>query len=84
MSSLNAPRKTRHLSDLTIFFCYLPLAHLFEVEIAPKLLFACRRKKAIVMEYVNQTVSQHFEALNSHFSLKTILMLAINMVTLMS
>jgi serine/threonine protein kinase len=46
----------------------------------PKLITSCKRQKAIVMEYLSESLSQKFENFNHHFSLKTILMLALNIV----
>jgi serine/threonine protein kinase len=46
----------------------------------PQLIAACKKDQAIVMQYLCDTVAQRFEKSNYTFSLKTILMLAMDMV----
>ncbi|KAJ3345243.1 hypothetical protein HDU91_007425 [Kappamyces sp. JEL0680] len=46
----------------------------------PKLLLALKKKKTLVMEYLSDTVATRFERCGYKFSLKTICMLAMNMV----
>lgn len=46
----------------------------------PELIMACRKKKAIVMDFLSETLSLKFEKCGYDFSLKTIVMLAIDMV----
>jgi serine/threonine protein kinase len=48
----------------------------------PKLIMGCRRKRALVMEYLNDTLSMQFEKCAFSLSLKTILMLALDMLNL--
>jgi serine/threonine protein kinase len=46
----------------------------------PKLLCALKKRKTIIMEYLGDTVAVKFEQAQYRFSLKTVLMLALNMV----
>lgn len=46
----------------------------------PKLICACRKSKALVMEYLSESLSHQFEKCQYKLSLKSCLMLAINMV----
>lgn len=46
----------------------------------PKLICACRKSKALIMEYLSEPLSLQFEKSGFRFSLKTCLMLAINML----
>lgn len=46
----------------------------------PKLLFACKKQKALIMEHLSETIAIKFENSNFKLSLKTILMLALNIV----
>lgn len=46
----------------------------------PKLLHACKKQKTLIMEHLSETLSAKFEKCNFHLSLKTILMLAMNIV----
>jgi serine/threonine protein kinase len=46
----------------------------------PKLICACRKSKALIMEYLSDPLSLQFEKAGYKFSLKTCLMLAINML----
>ena len=46
----------------------------------PKLISACRKSKVLVMEYLSEPLSLQFEKCGFKFSLKTCLMLAINIL----
>ena len=46
----------------------------------PKLICACRKSRALVMEFLSNSLSHQFEKCRFKLSLKTCLMLAINMV----
>ncbi|KAJ3118167.1 Casein kinase I isoform gamma-3 [Phlyctochytrium bullatum] len=46
----------------------------------PRLIAYCRRQKVIAMDFLSETLAHQFERLNFTFSLKTILMLSINML----
>lgn len=48
----------------------------------PQLIIACRRKRALVMEYLNDTLSQQFEKCQLRLSPKTITMLCLDMLSL--
>lgn len=48
----------------------------------PKLIVALKKRKALVMEYLSDTISARFERNGYRFSLKTICMLAMNMMSL--
>ena len=50
------------------------------VGYTPKLIMALKKRKALVMEFLSDTISTRFERSGYHFSLKTICMLALNMV----
>ena len=52
----------------------------FDLGRTPKLIMACRRKKALVMEYLSDTLANRFEKCQFKFSAKTLLMLAMDMV----
>lgn len=49
----------------------------------PKLVAVCRKSKGIVMEYLPDTIAHRFEKCKMKFSLKTILMVAIDMVIIL-
>lgn len=46
----------------------------------PKLIMALKKRKVLVMEFLSDTISARFEKCGYRFSLKTICMLAMNMV----
>ncbi|KAI9193100.1 kinase-like domain-containing protein [Polychytrium aggregatum] len=46
----------------------------------PKLIASCKKKNVLIMEYLSDTLSKQFERCNYRFSVKTILMLAIDML----
>lgn len=50
----------------------------------PKLICACRKSRALVMEFLSNSLSHQFEKCRLKLSLKSCLMLAINMVNLSS
>lgn len=46
----------------------------------PKLLYSCKKSRALIMEYLSNSLSHQFEKCKFKLSLKTCLMLAINML----
>ncbi|TPX39503.1 hypothetical protein SeMB42_g06347 [Synchytrium endobioticum] len=48
----------------------------------PQLIHACRKDRVLVMEYLSDSLGKKFESLRFTFSLKTVLMLSINMLKL--
>lgn len=46
----------------------------------PKLILACRKRKTLIMEYLSDTLASRFEQCGFRFSLKTICMIALNLV----
>ncbi|KAJ3269613.1 hypothetical protein HDV01_001174 [Terramyces sp. JEL0728] len=50
------------------------------VGYTPKLILACRKRKTLIMEYLSDTLASRFEQCGFRFSLKTICMIAINLV----
>jgi len=56
--------------------------HRFGRGYTPRLITAVRKKKTLVMEYLSETVAARFDKCFHKFSIKTICMLALNMMTL--
>ncbi|TPX35692.1 hypothetical protein SmJEL517_g02010 [Synchytrium microbalum] len=48
----------------------------------PQLIHACRKDRVLVMEYLSESLGKKFETLAFKFSLKTILMLGLNIINL--
>ncbi|KAJ3319226.1 hypothetical protein HDV06_006605 [Boothiomyces sp. JEL0866] len=48
----------------------------------PKLILACRKRKTLIMEYLSDTLASRFEQCGFRFSLKTICMIALNLMSL--
>ena len=50
----------------------------------PQILYACKKQKAIVMEVLSDSLTSKFDQMSHRFTLKTIIMLAMNMVLIVN
>jgi len=57
-------------------------SHKFGRGQTPRFISSCRKQRLIIMEYLNETLASCFELHNFNFSLKTVLLLAMEMLTL--